>query len=155
MSPLLLILISLASFASSLGALLVCQGFGLNFLYAVANESSIKMPKTLIEGVVLYIYGCIAAPLIEELIFRKLIFFVLFLFGLPVNWVVAIGAVLFSIAHRTERWQLPVPQLLGGLILGVTYIMFGFWPAVLIHSLHNFLSFTLAITLELNKKTEE
>lgn len=74
------------------------------------------------------------APIVEEAIFRGVLFYLLD--GAPPGVIVLVTAVLFSLMHgvREER---PVTQFVMGLLYGILRVRHGIWAACLAHGLFN------------------
>ncbi len=96
---------------------------------------------------VLFLLAVVAAPLIEELLFRA----PLTAFKNPIGFKYAfyISVILFGGLHLSnfeslngQFWAIPLlvsPQLLAGVFLGFTRIKLGLFWSILLHAAHNFL----------------
>lgn len=81
---------------------------------------------------------CVAAPLLEELLFRRVILSGL-LCRMPVWKAVAWSSLLFAVAHLNP-WQ-AVPAFVIGCLFGWIYARTGsYWTVVLMHALNNALT---------------
>lgn len=117
----------------------LCRFLGFKGLYANFKDSVLSKPHIPI-GVYIksFFVMCIEAPLIEEAIFRLLLFRIGFWFTPSIVAVVLITSILFALMHATSWPSFPLPQLTGGIIMGMAYLMGGFWAAAGVHVTHNF-----------------
>ncbi|MAE63919.1 MAG: hypothetical protein CMJ18_06565 [Phycisphaeraceae bacterium] len=103
-------------------------------------DASMTVIAVLVFGAV------IAAPLIEEIVYRGLFQTVLLAQdGVSHRWsVILIASVVFTLVHATLPWQV-LPQLFVlSLLLGWLYERTGsLWPSILVHVLFNAFSFVM------------
>ncbi|MHC4506201.1 MAG: lysostaphin resistance A-like protein [Planctomycetota bacterium] len=108
-----------------LGYLTLGAGVVLAFKgrFDVAAWSAIYKARLGRSGIVaLVLFMLVAAPLVEELVYRGVLYPALRV-RLGRGWAVALSAVIFAAIHPLMMWRLfpPVTQLLGGLIFAWSY----------------------------------
>lgn len=98
-----------------------------------------------------FLIACIGAPLVETLVFQKLIYALLIkikYFKSHPIWIIVIGALLFGFAHCHDRMICSV-MLGGGAILMYVYVIRKgknpYWTVALTHFLYNLFIFMLNV----------
>lgn len=108
------------------------------------KSDTIAFPKTPGAAAVYLLLFCAVAPVMEEILFRGLIFQSLRRFG--ERFALLLSALLFAFAHANLA-QLPLTFLLGLLLAGAVVAFDSIWASVLMHAAVNGLS-ALVLFLE-------
>lgn len=126
------------------GVLSLIEGAGLLTKYFEAMN---EMMAPLMEGniVISMIAIGIAAPFVEEFIFRGVIYKTLSK-NISIKWTIIIQAVLFGVIHG-NLIQGTYATILGVIFGYVTYKTKSLWPAIIIHTLNNLVAVVLPMLL--------
>ncbi|MEC7584155.1 MAG: type II CAAX endopeptidase family protein, partial [Planctomycetota bacterium] len=115
-------------------------GIGLLYLGLVSSNGWFEIPKIASEEyAVLFVLTVVAAPVIEEILFRGIVFGA---FARSVRTSVAViwSSLLFAAVHPVASWP---PVFLMGLAAAILYRRSGFLPAaMLLHASYNFVVLT-------------
>lgn len=139
----MIVLYGTVSFALAVLVYLISKAFGFENLYTGKIDIP-GLPK--IENppwwayLGMFFYLCVLAPVTEELLFRLVLFKIGFALTSSVVVVVLITSILFAVAHATKWPQFPLPQLVGGVIMGMAFLIGGIHASIGVHAVHNFLS---------------
>jgi len=141
--PMVLAMIPIAQLLMTVGNLI---GLWLNaFVGAVKGEEVVNQTSELIASappVLVFFVVVILGPLVEELIFRKIIFDRLSTFGMP--FAIIVTAVSFGLFHG-NLYQFFYAVLVG-IVLGFIVAKSGNWLyAVLVHAVMNFIGGFLSV----------
>lgn len=96
----------------------------------VRQHAQVGLPGLAYVSVVLVL----VAPLVEEMLYRGLLFHVLD--GAPVPVVVLVSAVTFAMAHAGGR-SAPLQHWCGGMLFGVLRVRYGLLAATVAHAVFN------------------
>ena len=96
-----------------------------------------------------FFVACVAAPLLETLLFQQLLFKLLQRFKMKFIWMVVIGGLLFGFAHSYHLMYM-IDTFFGGMILMSCYILrigkHPFLITCIVHALFNFIALMLNST---------
>ncbi|MBM7614690.1 CPBP family intramembrane glutamic endopeptidase [Alkaliphilus hydrothermalis] len=109
-----------------------------------AFSKHIDLMEQLLSGspILLYLAVAIAAPFIEEIIFRGLILKELRK-NLSIKWAIVIQAILFALYHM--QLVQGIYTFFMGILLGLVCVWFkSIWPAIIIHLFNNLISVILS-----------
>ena len=97
--------------------------------------------------IVTYFMGCIFAPIIEEIIFRGLLFPALTK-KFDSVWIGAlVSSLLFAAIHPQGLQAWPALAAIGGMGCFLTYQTKSLLPAIVMHTLHNFIMITFTLIM--------
>jgi len=110
--------------------------FGLGYVHLVKQMQWFELPETPAPDYAqMLLLACVAAPLIEEVLFRGLVFSGL-LRSVRLPLAVVWSALLFALMHPTHSWP---PVFLLGIATALMYRRSGFLPAsMLLHATYNY-----------------
>jgi membrane protease YdiL (CAAX protease family) len=134
---------------------------GAMVIFIVASDSLSVMlgrpivPQFMVDAytsarfpVVLFVALAVAAPLVEELIFRGFIFGGLRACNVPVGAAVIIASVAFAILHvQYDAYDVTIVFLIGLLLMGARVRFDSIVPAIAMHSLTNTIAFAEVVVL--------
>lgn len=100
-----------------------------------------ELKKNFADGKLLsaFFLMCVAAPIIEEFIFRYCLFDFILWTGLNFTFAIILSSAIFGMVHTSDDFLkvFPLPQFFAGIIFALVYKEFGYWDSVKIHAMTN------------------
>lgn len=98
----------------------------------------VLLPRNIREVIPFSIHIAVAV-IFEELVFRLVLFYLLFsLFGATGWWIILPSALVFTLGHSYQGLKGLISSFIWGIILGMTYmITLSIWIPIILHLLHN------------------
>lgn len=137
--------------AAIAGLAMMTHWMGLDDLPAASQTAGEMLfnARGLPELALFFVLICIAAPLLEEIIFRGFIY-AGFRRRFPPVTAVLISALVFGAAHITQAFGGMIAIILVGVLLAALYERTRvLWPSIVAHSLHNTLVFIIIVAVAL------